>query len=368
MGWIYRQASFSQRQCKYGKNITDITQEEEISNTVTGVVPYWSNMDQTDVLTLTEKAVYSQYAGNYPYHLTVPLNLSDKWEGKPTEAQLRAAAESYVNKTGLGLPKVSIDVSFVALWQTEEYKDIAPLERVNLGDTIKVHFEKLGIDTTARIVGVDYNVLKNRYNKVQVGSAKSTFAKTVYEMDVEAVSMVQDAQEFAGKAANNATKWLTSAGGYVMIIRNQDGTWKELVFSSKQEMTANDAKILRINNNGIGFSQTGLNGTYTNAWTIDGNLVADFIHGGTLTLGGDNNVNGWLKILDAAGNQIGKWDKDGIVLTGTVNATSGSLDSVTVNSLTMGGTTWTGTQLNDRITSIASIATQASNAVRDIET
>lgn len=50
-----------------------------------------------------------------------------------------------------------------------------------------------------------------------------------------------------------------------------------------------------INSAGIGFSNTGINGTFTTAWTIDGtfnaqainiiNLTADLIKGGTLRLG-----------------------------------------------------------------------------------
>ena len=104
--------------------------------------------------------VYSQYASAYPFHRTVPLDLSDKWEEAPTEATLRTAAEAFVNSSELGLPKVSIKVSFVALWQSEEYKDVLPLQRVKLCDEITVVFEKYGISRVAKIVKTTYNVLK----------------------------------------------------------------------------------------------------------------------------------------------------------------------------------------------------------------
>ena len=84
--------------------------------------------------------------------------------------------------------------------------------------------------------------------------------------------------------------------------------------------------VMRINVNGIGFSSNGYNGTYTSAWTLDGHFVADFItagtmlanriKGGTLQLGGLDNGNGVLHVYDAAGNLIGKWDKDGADITG----------------------------------------------------
>lgn len=45
-----------------------------------------------------------------------------------------------------------------------------------------------------------------------------------------------------------------------------------------------------------------------------GKLVADFIQGGTLTLGGLGNADGMLQVLDADGNVIGTWGNTGITL------------------------------------------------------
>ena len=145
---------------RYGKNITDITQEEEISKTVTGIVPYWIDTEGGNLVMLPEGAVYSQSASSYPYHLTQVMDFSGEFEEKPSEAQLRIAAATYVNKSDLGTPKVSIKVSFVDLWKSEEYKDIAPLEQVKLCDEVSVYFEKLGItyfytlidDAVARVI------------------------------------------------------------------------------------------------------------------------------------------------------------------------------------------------------------------------
>lgn len=44
----------------------------------------------------------------------------------------------------------------------------------------------------------------------------------------------------------------------------------------------------------------------------------DWAYGGTLTLGGEDNKNGVLRILNANGAQIGKWDNTGADITGTV--------------------------------------------------
>lgn len=318
---------------RYGKNITDIQQEKNISNTITGVIPFWSNMDGTDYVDLPEKVVYSTYASQYPYHFTAPLDLSDEWDETPSENSLRLAAEAFVNNSKLGLPAVSISVSFVALWQTEEYKDIAPLERVKLGDTVTVSFDKLGIEEFARVVQTEYNVLTERYNEVQIGQTRSTLAQTLNDQNSKTIQSMDYVKRQATDYVNNATKWLTTAGGYVIAIKNADGSWKELIFSDITDPYSQNAHILRINNNGIGFSNSGMNGTFTNAWTIDGNLIADFIHGGTLTLGGAGNVNGWIRVLDARGNEIGWWSKDGASITGTVAAKAGGAEAYLRNGM-----------------------------------
>lgn len=88
-------------------------------------------------------------------------------------------------------------------------------------------------------------------------------------------------QQIQSQKIASATNWLTSGDGYVVARKGTNGEWKELLFmDTDDETTAHN--VLRINTNGIGFSTNGINGPYTNAWTIDGNLVADFITSGTI--------------------------------------------------------------------------------------
>lgn len=273
---------------RYGKNITDIDQEEEIASTVTGVVPFWIDTDGNNLVTLPEHAVYAPTAGNYPYHLTQVLDLSAEFEEKPTVAQLRSTANVYVHKSGFGVPKVSIKVSFVDLWKSEEYKDIAPLEQVKLCDEITVDFEKLGVKAIAKVVKTTYDVLKERYTQIEVGSIRSTLAQAITDRDKDIDSVYLDVMSRVTQAAQNATAWLTSANGYVVAVKNTDGSWKELLFMDSND-PATARNCLRINNNGLGFwshdrypEGSALDGPYDNAWTIDGNLIADFITTGDL--------------------------------------------------------------------------------------
>ena len=295
---------------RYGKNITDLKQEEYISNTITGVVPYWAPSDGSDVVTLPEMVVESQYADLYPFRRTVPLDLSQDFETQPTYEQIRNAARAYINKAGIGIPTVSIAVSFVALSQTEEYKDVAALQHVKLCDNVQVVFEKLGISTTAKVVKTTWNVLKEKYDSIEIGALHTSLASAISDT-AGAIDVAEESVRYAIRKAtaeliddiNNATAWLTSAGGYVIAIKNNDGTWKELCFASSTDLQATSTKVLRINENGIGFSSRGINGPYTQAWTLDGKMVIGGTNVPSLTV----YENG-----GSSGNIIFKISKDGM--------------------------------------------------------
>ena len=131
-------------------------------------------------------------------------------------------------------------------------------------------------------------------------------------------------QQIQSQRIASATNWLTSGDGYVVARKGTNGEWKELLFMDTDDETTAQ-KVIRINENGIGFSQTGINGPYTNAWTIDGSLVADFIttgtmeanriKGGTLTLGGSGNDNGLCSVLNAGDQEKVRLDVNGITAT-----------------------------------------------------
>ena len=84
--------------------------------------------------------------------------------------------------------------------------------------------------------------------------------------------------------------------------------------------------VIMINSGGIAFSDTGINGAFKSAWTIDNvlnmeqinviNMTADLIKGGTLKLGSNLNQFGTLEIYDEANNLIGIFDKNGLRLNG----------------------------------------------------
>lgn len=366
---------------RYGKNITDIQQEESIANTITGIVPYWigdviddeakeeleeiieslegSTESLTDQITaqqtkvnraktaynnakntyganssqakkkkkawnnqkqilaklkegksnaeaeltqrqeelrsvegtrfetmvsLPEKVIYVADADEFPFHRIRAVDLSDKFEEKPTVAELRDMAESWMDANCVGEPEINLKVSFVALWDTDEYKDIAPLESVQLCDTVVVEFERLGIRVAAKVTQYKYNVLLERYESITLGDAKKTLAGAVsdnHNLMLDVINQVPTTSTMQAEI-DRATKLINGGyGGYVVFVPNANGQPEEILIMDDDDI--NEAtNVIRINKNGIGFSTSGYAGPYRTAWTIDSHFVADFITAGEL--------------------------------------------------------------------------------------
>lgn len=260
----------------YGKNLTDLEQDENISNVATGIYPYWADADG-QLVVCDPKVVPAP--GTYDFSRVVPVDFSQDFEAAPTPAELRARAESYVQANNIGVPTVSIAVSFVQLEQTEEYKDLALLEKCDLCDTVTVQFEGLGVDAKAQIVKIVTDVLLERYQSVEIGSIRANIADTIagQQQEIQQRPTTTTMQQ----AVANATAWLTNGKGYKVERRDAAGNTIDTLYMDTPDI--NTAKeVLRIGQSGIGFSHTGVNGPFVSAWTIDGKFFADFIAGGTL--------------------------------------------------------------------------------------
>lgn len=162
---------------EYGKNLTQLLQEENMGNLCTGVRPYWYT--EADGLVTTANIIASPVS--WPFTIYKALDVTDKFETKPTVQALTAWCLAHPSKLGVWNPTVTLEVDFVPLWQTQEYKN-DPREHVGLGDTVHVKFTKLGVDASARAVATTYDCLKERYTKITIGSAKADLAQVIRRM------------------------------------------------------------------------------------------------------------------------------------------------------------------------------------------
>jgi hypothetical protein len=194
--------------------------------------------------------------------------------------QLRAKAESYAKANNIGIPSVSLTVSFAQLDQTEEYRGLKLLERVGLFDTVNVEFPLLGVSANAKAVKMVYDVLADRVKSVTLGSVQANIADTIanQQQEIQNTPTKSDLK----KAQEAATAWLTNGKGYKVERRDELGRVIDTLYLDTPDIEQ-AVSVLRIGQSGIGFSNNGVGGPYYSAWTIDGRFNADFISGGTIS-------------------------------------------------------------------------------------
>lgn len=276
---------------RYGKNLTDLKQDESIESVYTATIAYWTKEENDKEEVVIGEIQYLPNHADYPKERVFVLDCSSDFENKPTKEQLNNKSMQYIRSNNLGIPKVSIDVSFIQLWQTEEYKNIVSLERVSLCDTVHVVFEKLGVDATAKVIKTEYNVLTDRYDKVTLGEARSNFAETIKESTKATIQpMIKSAVE---NAVEHATANISGFSGYVTKVTDANGNWSELVISDNADYQQ-ARNVWRWSQGGLGFSSNGYAGPYTTAITADGHINGAMITAGTINA---NTVNVGNKVL-----------------------------------------------------------------------
>ena len=264
---------------RYGKNLTDLKQDESIESVYTGVIAYWSKEENDKQEVLIGDIQYLSNHADYPKERVYVLDCSTEYDKKPDKGQLNNRASQYIRNNNVGIPKVTIDVSFIQLWQTEEYKNIVSLERVSLCDTVHVVFDKLGVNATAKVIKTEYNVLTDRYDKVTLGEARSNFADAIKESTKATIQpVIKSALE---SAIEHATANISGFSGYITKVTDGNGNWSELVISDHADYTQ-ARNVWRWSQGGLGFSSNGYAGPYTTAITADGQINGAMITAGTI--------------------------------------------------------------------------------------
>lgn len=324
---------------RYGKNLLDITKELDISCAYNAVAPFWYSEDG-ELVTLPEEIIISPAVINtntetwtneslvtitnenaqdidfdYAVINAIPMDLSGDFTDVPTVEQLREKATAKLTNSAAWLPDENIKVDFVALWQTEEYKDVAPLQMVSLCDTVKVIFPQLGVNARIKVIKTVYNVLLECYDEMELGDPKSTYAEVITE-SVETKIKTLASKSFLNASIDRATKLIQGGlGGHVVFNTDENGEPQEILVMDTDDVNT-AVNVIRINKNGIGFSNTGYDGTYRTAWTIDGHFVADFIDTGILSA--DLIKSGTLSSMDDST----WWNlDDGVIETTTADNT-----------------------------------------------
>lgn len=305
---------------QYRKNLKSITAEYKWDDVVTKILPVSSEGIQLD-----ETYLYAPIQYDIPYtkvvtfennvdsqdYLGVNGEVDQNQYAYAVKEDLRQQATKYLNEH---------------CYPAVNYKLDADIDRItDVGDTIEVIDSRLGIDMQTNVISYDYDCITERYTEIEFGTFTNKLSNLISNVTAESTQQIKD---------NNAKLEVTLSN---QLQQAQDKIWNALGSSyviyegdkilvvdhlPKEEAT----NVLMINNGGIAFSNTGINGDFTSAWTLDGtlnmqainviNLTADLIKGGTLKLGSNLNEFGTLEIYDEANTLIGQMSKDGLKMFG----------------------------------------------------
>lgn len=312
---------------RYAKNLKNISASYDWEGVVTKLLPVGKDgillnaVDPNASLYVTSGTQY-----DIPFTKTLSFNqdieeddFKDEDTGVVDEAaykqalvdDLLAQAQSYVSE--YSMPKANYTLS-------------ANVEKVSdIGDRVEVIDEKLGLDVFTRIISYDYDCILGKYKELSFGNFTNTLSNLMTNLNAQTEKIVEESNQelriILGEDLDEATSKIWNALGNSYVIYDGD---KILVVDSLPKETATN--VIMINSGGIGFSQTGINGTFQSAWTIDNvlnmeqinviNLTADLIKGGTLKLGNALNQNGQLEVYDESNSLIAELNKNGLKMYG----------------------------------------------------
>ena len=192
---------------EYGKNLTDVTQDEACSEMYTAVYPYYYQED--DGLQRLDEDVVKIL--DTTYNNVCVLDLTSEFDEMPTQDQLRAKTQEYIKDNKLGEPKVSLKVSFI-----KNPEVIESLQDVRLGDTVGVKFIKIGVNTTSRCINYEFNVLTEQYNSIGLGEPTKTIVDTMTSTSSRidaANSAIDDTQNDLNDTKDDLTDEIDRATG-----------------------------------------------------------------------------------------------------------------------------------------------------------
>lgn len=305
-----------------GENLLDFSSNIDSSEIATAIIPLGEVLEERTVEGLDTRLTIESVNEGLDYVHSPEAVEAYGWiyktvqfDGVTTPEALKRKGEQYL--ADIQFENMVIEAKAVDLHLTD-----AEIERFKLSDQIRVVSPPHGLNKLFRLTKLTINLNKPASNVITLGKDEvvSLSAKSNQENEEikKAIESIVPPSTVLQQAISNATALITAAmGGYVVK------TNKELLIMDTDNIETAQ-KVWRWNINGLGYSNTGYNGTYEVAMTMDGQISADFvstgtmfadrIKGGSLVMGGANNGNGVIIVLDENGKEAGRWDKDGITL------------------------------------------------------
>ena len=321
----------SDQKIEFGENLLEYAANMDGNSIATAVIPLGARLDTSEVEGLDAYTTIRTVNNGKDYvssqsavdrfgwirrvvhfdDVTVPANLKRKGEEWLASNQFEE----------LTLQLNALDMSILD----------SDIDRLELGDMIHAVAEPFGMSTVFPLQEKVTYLQEHDKNYITLSNTqKKSYTQQISAATNDIQKKIPQASNILNEAKSNSSELIKAAtSGYITMKMGEKGNPEELLIMDTNDINT-ARKVWRWNINGLGYSSNGYNGTYGTAITMDGKIVADYIlagtmiadriKGGILKIGGINNENGLILIVDKDGNQIGKWDKDGIDAFGTFSA------------------------------------------------
>ena len=313
---------------RYGKNLKNIKATYNWDNVCTKLLPVGKDgllLNASD----PEASVYVESTVQYeiPYTKSINFDQSNVEEDNYRDAETgQLDTDAYTQALVNDLAEQSQNYVETNSIPVVNYTLSANVEKISdIGDTIQVVDEKLGINILTNIISYDYDCILEQYTQIEFGNFTPTLSGLMDNITNQTQQQIDEntatLQITLGQELQEAQAKIWNALGSSYVIYEGD---KILIVDTLPKENATN--VIMINNGGIGFSQNGINGNFSSTWTIDNvlnmeqinviNLTADLIKGGTLKLGSNLNQNGQLEVYDEANTLIAELNKSGLKMYG----------------------------------------------------
>jgi len=264
-----------------GKNLISAELTEDWKDVCTTVLPIGNNNIELTPKTRSSATVYDR-----PYTKVIKFNADDT-------ATLEAKALEHLDNNST--PKINCKVEAVitnsglntyGYLEGFTYGDLESYTYGDLDDAVIEQYYKLNdvvvvksrqFNATANIIGYTYNILTQRTKTVEFGNYIRT-VKRAFSAINDTLESIKNRENELTTIIALQTELINNAGTYGYCIKTEN----EIYFVDTIPMSS-ATFVMRLNVAGLGFSSTGVDGPYTNAWTLDGHLNASFINGLTIT-------------------------------------------------------------------------------------
>lgn len=304
---------------QYKKNLNEMSATYKWDNVVTKLMPVGANG-----LLLDETYIYAPIQYDIPYTKTVTFDQGHISEDAYKDSEGTLNEDAYIEALKADLAQQATEYVNTYCYPSINYTLKAQPEKVtDIGDIINVKDERIGVNVTTEVISYEYDAITEKYVSLEFGNFGNSLDNLLETIQSSTSNNIDNAVVTLSSslvdALSSAQNKIWNALGSSYCIYEGD---KILVVDDLPKEDATN--VIMINSAGIGFSNTGINGNFTTAWTIDGtfnaqatnviNLTADLIKGGTLKLGSATNQSGTLEVYDEANTLICTMDKNGLIM------------------------------------------------------